>query len=150
MSAGPIHVLNEQVASHRPELRVALQNLRHGVHRFLPLGHVAGAGRDTDVVLADPWVVDFFDDIAHLVHNFADRLLLHRVNPRRISLAIHPDNPRNSLRVVDFRYQVHYLSGAVADGPRQVVNVVVSARIALLFAGQNGFTRPFVAGRAEA
>ena len=127
-----------------------MQNLRHGVHGFLPLGHVAGAGRDTDVVFADPWVVDFFDDIAHLVHDFADGLLLHRVNLCRISLAIHPDNPRNSLRVVDFRYQIDNLTSAVADGPRQVVNVVVSARIALLFAGQNGFARPFVAGRAEA
>ena len=53
LRARPIHVLDEQVARHFPQVRVALKQVTHCLKRLLPLGHVAWPGRDANVVLAD-------------------------------------------------------------------------------------------------
>jgi len=53
LSTWPVHVLDEQVASHSPQLWVALQQLGHGFQGLLTLGRVAWAGGHHNVVLAD-------------------------------------------------------------------------------------------------
>jgi hypothetical protein len=62
LSARPVHVLDEQVASHSPQLRVALQQSAHSVERFLPLRHVAWANSHRNVVFADIGVVNLFNN----------------------------------------------------------------------------------------
>jgi hypothetical protein len=149
LRARPVHVLDEQVAGHRPQLRVALQQLAHGVQRLLPLGHVAWAGRHRNVVLADVGVVDLLDDDALLVLNLPDRHRLRRVNHGLICLAVHADDARNALRVVDLRYQIDQLPRGVPNRPRQVVHIVVGAGVGLLLARQDRPPRPLVAGGAQ-
>ena len=149
LRARPIHVFDKQVAGHRPQLRVALQQLRHRVQRFLPFGHVARAGRHRHVVFADVGVVNFLNDNALFVLNFFDRHRLHRVNHGLVSFAVHADNPRNALRVVNLRNQIDQLPRRVTNGARQVVHVVISAGIRLLLPRQDGAARAFVAGCAQ-
>ena len=146
LRARPVHVLDKQVAGHRPQLRVALQQLAHGVQRLLTLGHVAWAGRHRHVVLADAGVVDFLDDNPALVLDLLDRHGLRRVDHRLVSLPVHADDARNALGVVDLGDHVHQLPRGVPNRPRQIVHIVVGAGVGLLLAGQDGAARTLVAG----
>ena len=150
LSTRPVHVLHKQVTSHLPQLRVALQNLRHGLHRLLTLGHVRRASGYADIVLADRRVVDFLNHNAVFIHDFADRLGLLRVNPRSLRLTVNADDAGNALGVVNLGDKVNKLARDVADGASQVVNVVVCAGVALPFTRQNCLAGTLVRGRANA
>ena len=103
LSARPVHVLDEQVASNFPQVRVALQQLSHRLQRLLTLGGKAWPGDDHHVVLADAGVVDLFDHNAPLVADLLDRLGLHRVDLDHLGLAVLADDPGDALGVVDLR-----------------------------------------------
>ena len=77
----PVHVLHEQIASHLPQLWVALQQLSHGFQGFLALGRIAWAGCHHHIVLADVGVVDFVDHDVWVVRvgDFANCFILIRV-----------------------------------------------------------------------
>ena len=149
LSAWPVHVLDEQVTRHAPQLRVALQQLAHGIQRLLALGHVARASRHAHIVLANAKVVDFLDHNACLVDDLAHRLRLIRVDHRRIRLPIDADDAGNALGVVDFWDQIHNLPSGVPNRPRQIVDVVVGACVALFFTRQDRSARAFVARSAQ-
>ena len=148
LRARPVHVLDKQVAGHSPQLRVALQQLAHSVERFLPLRHVARANSHRNVVLADIGVVNLFNNNTLLVLNLLDRHRLRRVDHGLVGFAVHADNPRNALGVVDFRYQIDQLPCCVTNSTGQVVNIMVGAGVGLLFPRQNSPPRAFVAGGA--
>ena len=139
LRARPVHVLDEQVASHGPKSRVALKKLRHGVKRFLTLGHVARPGRDAHIVLANAGVVDFFNYNVGVfgAYNLLDRLLLRRVNLSHVRFTVDADDAGDALGVVDLWNHVYDLARRVANGAGKVVNVVICACIALFFASQN-------------
>ena len=150
LSARPIHILDEQVAGHGPQVWIALQEPRHGVQRLLPLGHVARAGRHRNVVLADIRVVDLLDRGAGLlVYDLTHRLGLRRVDHCLVCLTVNADDPSNALRVVDPRDHVDELPRCVPNGSRKVVDKMVGAGIALPLSRQNSATRGFVACRAQ-
>ena len=129
LRAWPVHVLDEQIAGHCPQVRVALQQEAHSVQRLLTLGHVAWAGRHRNVVLTNARVVYLLDDDALLVLNLLDRHGLRRVNGRLVSLAVNANDARDALRVVNLRDHVHQLPGGVPYRPRQVVHVMVRAGV---------------------
>ena len=134
----PVHILDKQVASHRPQLGVTLQQLSHCFQSLLALGCVAWACCHHHVVLADAWVVDFVDH--HVVlHDLLDWLFLHRVNLDHLSFAVQANDASHALCVVNLGDQVHKLAHDVTYTTGQVVAVMVSAHIALALAGQNGF-----------
>ena len=130
LSARPVHVLDEQVTGHLPELWVALQQLSHRLQRLLALGGVAWAGGRHDIVLANAGVVDFLYDNALLVNNLVDRLWLVRVDLDHLRLAVLANDPRHALRVVNLGDQVDQLPGDVPNATGEVVAVMVRANIA--------------------
>ena len=67
-----------------------------------------------------------------------------------VGLTIDSDDPSNPAGVVNLRDQVHDLTGAVPDGACEVVNVVIGARIGLLFTSKDRPTGAFVAGSTQA
>ena len=149
LRARPVHVLDEQIASHLPQVRVALQQLSHRFQRFLTLGRVVRARDDHDVVLADARVVNFIDHDAVFVDDLLDRLGLHRIDLGHARLAIFTNDAGDPLSVVNLRDQVHQLTTNVADEPPIVVDVVVRARVAFLLTGQDGAARALVGRLAQ-
>ena len=116
ISTRPVHVLDEQVASHSPQLWVALQQVRHLFAGFGALGAVTRAGGHHHIVLADVGVVDLVNLNALLINNLLDRLGLRRVDSRHIGFTIFTNNPSHPLGVVDFGDHVHQLPGHIANG----------------------------------
>ena len=141
----PVHVLDEKIARHSPQLRVALQQLAHRVQRLLALGHVAWASGHAHIVHTHAGVVYLLDCYARLIHNLLHRLGLVRVDLSHASLTVHADDSRYALGVVYLGYQVHHLPGGVTDGSGQVVYIVVGAGVALLLTRQYGPSAALVA-----
>ena len=133
----PVHVLDKQVASHRPQLRVALQQLGHSFQRLLALGRVAWAGRSNHIVLADAKVVDFLNHNAFLVNDLVNRLLLIWVDANHLGVAVLANDPSHALRVVNLGNQVNQLAGNVSHAAGQIVAKVVCADIAFALPSQD-------------
>ena len=102
-----------------------MQDLRHRVHRLLALGHVGRAGRDGYVVLTYGRVVDFLNNNASLIHQLADRLLLHRVDTHRRGFPVDADDASDTLGIVNLRNQVNELTRNVADSAGKVIDVMI-------------------------
>ena len=62
--------------------------------------------------------------------------------------AVFVDDPNDSLGVVNVGDQVHDDAASVADGPRQVIDVVERRNVALALAGEDGPAACLVAAGA--
>ena len=149
MGAWPVHVLNEQVASHLPELRVGLQDHAHRIQCLLTLGHVGRAGSHYDVVPTNAGVVDFVDDDVVLVPDLFDRLLLGWIELDHVGVAVQTDDASHTLGVVNLRNQANELTSDMPDSPRQIIDVMISASVRLTLARQNCLARTLIGCRSQ-
>ena len=106
LRARPIHILDEQIASDGPELRIRLEQHRHGVEGFLTLGHVAGASCDAHVVHAHRGVVDLVDHAAVLIADLLDGFGLHGVDLDHADFAVETNDAGHTFGVVNLRDQI--------------------------------------------
>ena len=144
LGARPVHVFDKKVARHSPQGRIALQNLRHGIHRLLALGHVAWASGHYNVVFAHRRVVNLLDDNARLIDNLLDRLWLAWIDFHHAGFVIDANDAGNPLSVVDFRDQIDQLTGDIPHGTRQIVHIMVGSYVCLMLTRQNSLARAFV------
>ena len=149
MRAWPVHVLDEQVASYLPELRVGLQNHAHCIQCFLTLGHVGRAGGDHHVVLTHARIVDLVDDDIVLVSDLFDWLCLSRVELDHLGVAVQTDDASHTLGVVNLRNQANQLTSDMPDSPRQIIDVMISASVRLTLARQNCLARTLIGCRSK-
>ena len=149
LRAWPVHVLNEQVTCHLPELRVGLQNHAHCIQCFLTLGHVGRAGSDHHVVLTHAGIVNLVDDNIVFIPNFFDRLCLSRVELDHFGVAVQTNDASHTLGVINLRNQANQLTGNMPDSPRQIIDVMIRARIRLTLARQNRLARTLIRGRSK-
>ena len=145
----PVHVFHKQVASHSPQLWVALQHLAHRCQSFLTLGCVAWASGCHYVVLADGWVVDRINDDVVSIADFPHWHGLIWINLCHICLAIFTDGSGDALSVIDLRDQINQLTCNVTNATCQVVTVMVRANVTLTLARKDSFSRPLVAALAK-
>ena len=127
----PIHVLDEQVASNLPQARIALQDLRHSLHRLLTLGHVRRPSGDHYVVLANTRVVNLFKHNAGFILNLTHRLLLLRIDSDHAGFTVKTHDTGDTLRVVNLRHHIDDLPRDVPHATRKVVYEVICASVAL-------------------